>query len=140
MTYFEVVVDYSGTPLSLKLGVKANSSLVLVHAPRTFSLDAEASVTVSRGGKGPSDVVLAFFTSASKYEEELDVVSRLITPSGGLWIAWPKKASGRRTTMSDHVVRDVALATGLVDNKVCAIDITWTGLRLVWRLDRRGHL
>jgi hypothetical protein len=79
MPYFEVVVDYSGTPLPLKLGVKANSSLVLVRAPRTFSLDVDPSVTVLRAARGPGDVVLAFFTSASSYEEELGALSRLIT-------------------------------------------------------------
>jgi len=61
----------------------------------------------------------------------------MIFPSGGLWIAWPKRASGLETTMTEHVVREVALPLGLVDNKVCAIDATWTGLRVVWRVERR---
>jgi hypothetical protein len=62
----------------------------------------------------------------------------MIFPAGGLWVAWPKRASGRATTMNEHVVRDVALPLGLVDNKVCAIDDTWTGLRVVWRVERRA--
>jgi hypothetical protein len=61
----------------------------------------------------------------------------MVHPAGGLWIAWPKRSSGVATDLSDHTVRDLALDRGLVDNKVCAIDEVWTGLRLVWRLDRR---
>ena len=132
------MVETSNTSLPSKLGIKANSSLALLHAPRDFALDVEKSVTLSRRSRGPVDVVLAFFTTASAYEDELESLSRLITPSGGLWIAWPKKSSGRVTTMTDHVVRDVALPLGLVDNKVCAIDPRWTGLRLVWRVDHRA--
>lgn len=133
-------METSNTPLPTKLGIKAHSSLVLLHAPRNLVLEVDESVTVSRRARGPVDVVLAFFTRASAFEEELGRLSRLITHSGGLWIAWPKKSSGRVTSMTDHVVRDVALPLGLVDNKVCAIDETWTGVRLVWRLNRRSAL
>lgn len=62
----------------------------------------------------------------------------MVFPAGGLWIAWPKKASGIGTDLTDHAVREAAIAHGLVDNKVCAVDDTWTGLRLVWRVERRG--
>jgi hypothetical protein len=62
----------------------------------------------------------------------------MVFPSGGLWIAWPKKSSGMATDMTDHMVREAAIARGLVDNKVCAVDDTWTALRLVWRVERRG--
>ena len=134
------MADISNTPLPTKLGVKPNSSLVLLHAPRDFNLEVDESVTVSRRSSGPADVVLAFFIQAAAFEAELERLSRLITPSGGLWIAWPKKSSGRVTSMTDHVIREVALPMGLVDNKVCAIDVTWTGLRLVWRLNRRAAL
>ncbi len=134
------MADISNTPLPTKLGVKPNSSFVLLHAPRDFNLEVDASVTVSRRSRGPVDVVLAFFTQAAAFEAELERLSRLITPSGGLWIAWPKKSSGRVTSMTDHVIRDVALPLGLVDNKVCAIDVTWSGLRLVWRHKRRAAL
>jgi hypothetical protein len=61
----------------------------------------------------------------------------MIFPSGGLWVAWPKRASGMLTDMHEGVVREVALPLGLVDNKVCAINATWSGLRVVWRRERR---
>ncbi len=64
-------------------------------------------------------------------------MGQMIFPSGALWIAWPKKTSGVSTDISDHTVRDIGLARGLVDNKVCAIDETWTALRMVWRVTRR---
>jgi hypothetical protein len=61
----------------------------------------------------------------------------MVAPAGGLWVAWPKRSSGVDTDLTDHGVRACALPFGLVDNKVCAVDTTWTALRLVWRLDRR---
>jgi hypothetical protein len=83
-------------------------------------------------------VVVAFFTRRADYERRVEALGRVIFPAGGLWIAWPKRASGLATDMSDEVVRQVALPRGLVDNKVCAIDATWSGLRVVWRLERRA--
>lgn len=82
-------------------------------------------------------MVLAFFTSTEALERRIEVLGRMIFPSGGLWIAWPKKTSGLATDVNQDVVRRVALPRGLVDNKVCAIDDTWSGLRLVWRLEKR---
>ncbi len=75
--------------------------------------------------------------SAATFERRVDALARMIFPAGGLWVAWPKRASGVETTMHEDVVREVALPLGLVDNKVCAIDETWSGLRVVWRRDRR---
>jgi hypothetical protein len=83
---------------------------------------------------------VAFFTQKSKLAQQINSLGRLIVPSGGLWIAWPKQASKVVTDMTDQVVRDVALPLGLVDNKVCAIDATWSGLRLVWRVSVRDQL
>ena len=82
--------------------------------------------------------MLAFFTGAAAFEARIDRLAPMVFPTGGLWIAWPKRASGMETDMTDDHVRRVALPLGLVDNKVCAIDATWTGLRLVWRRDLRG--
>ncbi len=95
-------------------------------------------VTVKRQARGSADVVVAFFTQRREFERRFDALSRMIFPSGGLWIAWPKRASGLETTMHEGVVREVALPLGLVDNKVCAIDETWSGLRVVWRRERRS--
>ena len=95
-------------------------------------------VQTGLAGKAPVDVVVAFVTKRAELERQLAALRRRMAPACGLWIAWPKKASGVATDMSENVVREVALPTGLVDNKVCAIDDTWSGLRLVIRLEHRG--
>jgi hypothetical protein len=128
---------YSGTPLLKKLGVKDGSSLTLVGAPTGVIEGVPASVTVRRQARGSSDVVVAFFTRRQDLERRIGALSRVIYPDGGLWIAWPKRSSGIETTVNEDVVREVALALGLIDNKVCAIDATWSGL-MVWRRERRG--
>ena len=81
---------------------------------------------------------MAFFVERAEFERRIGLLSTMIFPDGGLWVAWPKRASGLTTTMNEHVVREIALPLGLVDNKVCAIDDTWSGLRVVWRVDRRA--
>jgi hypothetical protein len=140
MPYWSVVEGYSGTPLSSKLGIKETSAVAVLHAPDGIELDLPSSVHVRRQARGRADVVVAFFTQKSKLAREIDALGLMIVPSGGLWIAWPKKASKVVTDMTDHVVRDIALPLGLVDNKVCAIDVTWSGLRLVWRVSVRDQL
>ncbi len=97
-----------------------------------------AGVVVKKQARGHADVVVEFVTGRSKLEQRLDLLQKLIFPSGGLWIAFPKRSSGVETDITDHVVRELALPLGLVDNKVCAIDDIWTGLRLVWRSELRG--
>ena len=137
MPYCSVVEGYSGTPLTGKLGIKESSTVAVVHAPVSFVLELPTGVEVRRQARGRADVVVAFFTHKSKLAQEIETLGRMIVPSGGLWIAWPKKASKVVTDMTDQVVRDIALPLGLVDNKVCAIDATWSGLRVVWRRERR---
>jgi len=124
----------------IKLGIKETSAVAVVHAPVSFALEIPAGLHVRRQASGRADVVVAFFTEKSRLAQEIDALGRMIIPSGGLWIAWPKKASKVVTDMTDHVVRDIALPLGLVDNKVCAIDATWSGLRLVWRVSLRDQL
>jgi hypothetical protein len=131
------VTEFSNAPLAKKLGIKDASSVLLLHAPSAFNLDVGPGVQVRRQARGHCDVVVAFYTQRSKLDDEIEKLSRLITVSGGLWVAWPKKASKVVTDITDHLVRDVALSLGMVDNKVCAIDVTWTGLRLVWRVSQR---
>jgi hypothetical protein len=100
--------------------------------------EVPASVTVRRQARGAqADVVVAFFTRRQDLERRIGTLSRMIYPDGGLWLAWPKRSSGLETTVNEDVVREVALPLGLVDNKVCAIDATWSGLRVVWRRERR---
>jgi hypothetical protein len=131
------MAGYSGTPLSKKLGIVDGSTVALVGAPSGLLDDLPAGVTVKRQARGKADVVVAFFTERRDFERRIDALGRMIFPAGGLWVAWPKKASDVTTTMNENVVRAVALPLGLVDNKVCAIDETWSGLRVVWRRERR---
>lgn len=84
-----------------------------------------------------ADVIVAFHTSRAAYEERFDRLRAGMRDTGGLWIAWPKRASGVPTDMTEDVVREIALAKGLVDNKVCAIDEVWSGLRVVVRVENR---
>lgn len=134
------MAGYSGTPLAKKLGIKEGSTLALVGAPA--SLDADLAplpdaVDVRRRAAGKVDVAVAFFTRRSELERRVAALAQHVHPDGGLWIAWPKKASGVATDITEDTIRDVALPLGVVDNKVCAIDDTWSGLRLVWRKELR---
>jgi hypothetical protein len=137
---------YSGTPLAQKLGIKAGHSVVLVNAPANFEIDVAPlppNVSLScRGatgqGEGACDVILAFFTSRAALEVRVAALAADLKPKGGLWIAWPKKSSGMATDVTEALVRETGLGTGLVDNKVCAVTDVWSGLRFVHRLkDRR---
>jgi hypothetical protein len=131
------VAGYSGTPLASKLGIKEGSSFTLLHAPPDFRLDLPSEVTVRHRARGRSDVVLAFFTTMVRVRVRADALGQLVFPAGGLWIAWPKRSSGRATDVTDHELRRTLLPKGLVDNKVCAVDDTWTGMRFVWRRENR---
>jgi hypothetical protein len=132
---------YSGTPLPRKLGITPGQLVALVSAPDGFaeSLGDLPGVEISEGaGAGPAfDVIVFFVTWRAELEAELSRLRRRMAPACGLWIAWPKRAARVPTDMTDQAVRDVALPTGLVDNKVCAIDATWSGLRLVIRRELR---
>jgi hypothetical protein len=123
--------------LAQKLGVGHDTVLALVHSEPTFLLEVPPSATIRHGARGSANVVLAFFTRAARLESELDHLGQMIYPAGCLWVAWPKRASGRPTDLSDHVVRAAALARALGGNKVCAVDDTWSALSLVWRVEMR---
>src|SRR5579864_5895685 len=134
---------YSGTPLPAKLGIKPGARLALVGAPPDFDTvlgglpPGVEVIRRLRGRRGGFDVVVAFFTRRAGLERRLAALTDALDPAGGLWIAWPKKASGVATDITEDVIREVALPTGLVDNKVCAVDGTWSGLRLVIRRELR---
>ena len=127
----------TGVSLDVKLGVSEGSSLALLHAPPEFGWSAPSSVRLSRRARGHHDVVIAFFTRRSMLERQIEKLGQLVLPDGSLWISWPKRASGVITDLTDHVAREVVLPLGLVDNKVCAIDETWTALRFAWRRSMR---
>ncbi len=134
------MAGYSGTPLPSKLGIHEGAAVAFPGAPPEFAIalgDLPAGVTIKRRTVAPLDVVVAFFVRRSRLERRLAPLARAIFPDGGLWIAWPKRSSGVATDLTEDVVRELALAGRLVDNKVCAIDETWSGLRLVYRLEHR---
>jgi hypothetical protein len=113
---------------------------VLSGAPDGFDSTLGAlpdGVRVKTRVTGAADVLVAFFVSRTRLERRFEALARAIYPDGGLWVAWPKRASGVETDITEDVVRKIALKRGLVDNKVCAIDETWSGLRLVYRLADR---
>ncbi len=132
------VAGYSGTPLATKLGIDEGSTVALIGEPAGFLLELPPGVRVRRQARGRTDVVVAFVTKAETLERRLDPLASMVFPSGGLWIAWPKRSSGVVTDMTDDAVRGLALPRGLVDNKVCAVDAVWTALRLVWRRELRS--
>ena len=135
------MAGYSGTPLPKKLGIKDGHRVAFLSAPETFFADVEPlpMVTVAKSLRGTAafDVMVFFTKRRSELERKFANLAGRLTPAGGLWIAWPKRASGVPTDMTEDVVREVALPAGLVDNKVCAIDATWSGLRVVYRKENR---
>lgn len=127
---------YSGTPLPKKLGIKANSTVLLVGAPDGFETTlgpTEPGAQLVRSARKPADLVLLFVRSESEYVKKLPAALKKVGEGGAIWMAWPKKASGIATDLSENVIRDICLTTGFVDYKVCAIDATWSGLKFARR-------
>jgi hypothetical protein len=129
------MAGYSGTPLPRKLGIAAGATVLLDGASPDFTLDDQPErVTLHRRvGAGPYDVVVCFCPSLDRLVARWPLLHPLTTPAGSLWIAWPKRSSGRSTDLDENVVRDFALGHGRVDVKVCAIDDVWSGLKHVIR-------
>lgn len=131
----------SGRPLAAKLGVREGARVALVGAPagvEALLAPLPGGAAADRDDPEGADVVLAFATSAEDLRALVPALGRDVFPDRMLWIAWPKRASGVATDVTEDVVRAVALPLGLVDTKVCAIDATWSGLRLVWRRELRA--
>ena len=138
-----MAAGYSGTPLVSKLGIASGQQLALIDEPagfRSLLVPFPHDIRIATTLRGRADVVVLFVTRRRALERRIAAVERAIFPNGGSWIAWPKRASGVVTDMTEDVVREVCLPRGLVDNKVCAIDDTWSGLRVVWRRERRTTL
>jgi hypothetical protein len=128
---------YTSTPLPRKLGIKPGHRLALLGAPDGFGLELPEDVSVRRRAGGKADVILTFHTARAELEQRLPALRAMMEPAAGLWIAWPKRASKVPTDITEDVLREIALPTGLVDNKVCAVDEIWSGLRLVIRREHR---
>ncbi len=137
------MAGYSGTPLPQKLGIKPGSRVALLGAPPTlrsaltpWPAGAKLSTRTTQSG---TDVIVLFAPDRRALAARFPRAADSLSPSGGLWIAWPKKTSGVTTDLTEGIVRELGLAAGLVDNKVCAVDETWSALRFVIRLkDRPG--
>ena len=136
------MAGYSGTPLPQKLGLKPGSRFGTFAAPKSLAaalgtLPAGVTATDAARGSSALDVILCFAESRAALERLLPRAQRRLDPNGGLWVCWPKKASGISSDVTENDVRHLGLAAGLVDNKVCAIDAIWSGLRFVVRLADR---
>jgi hypothetical protein len=132
---------YSGTLLARKLGITEGRTFAIVGDPGNAD---ELLAPLPAGAQriddvAEADVAVVFTTARADLAERLDSLAAAIFPDRTLWVAWPKRASKVPTDVTEDVVRDVALPLGLVDTKVAAVDATWSGLRLVWRLERRSQ-
>lgn len=136
------MAGYSNTPLPKKLGLKESHRMAMVNPPEDFLSTLgvlPAGVEIFKRLNAPLDLIVFFVKSEQELAAKFKPLAQKLSPAGMLWIAWPKKASGVATDVSEPVVRRIGLASGLVDNKVCAIDEVWSGLRFVIRLKDRGN-
>jgi hypothetical protein len=133
-----VIPTKATTPQLSKLGLTPGARWRLDAAPTDWSFEVSPDPADEVGDGRAADVVLAFVTTASALTPTLERLEPAIFPAGALWIAWPRKAAGHVSDLTDNVVREAALARSLVDTKVAAIDTDWSGLKLVWRVSARS--
>jgi hypothetical protein len=136
-----MTVGYSGKPLAAKLGIKPEHAVLLDNAPAGFTIEGlpDGVQLSKKAGKAAAryDVVLAFCPDRARLAARLPVLLEKTVTAGMIWVAWPKRASGVATDLDENGVRELALPLGVVDVKVCAIDATWSGLKLVRRVANR---
>lgn len=133
---------YSGTPLPKKLGIKDGHVVTTMSAPDSFfealgPLSPSVRLRSGLRGKGPFDVIVVFVRTEAELEDRFTRAMARLETAGGLWVSWPKQSSPLATDLKEGHVRSFGLSTGLVDNKVCAIDADWSGLRFVVRKENR---
>jgi hypothetical protein len=131
---------YSGTPLPKKLGIKPGARVCLVDTPddvRAELKTALAGCESVSNGTGPLDFAMLFTKSREKLPRDFNRIATLLAPAGMLWVSWPKKSSGVATDLNENIVREIGLAAGLVDIKVCAVTEVWSGLKFVRRVKDR---
>jgi hypothetical protein len=134
--------DFSGVPLHKKLGIKEGAHVALIGAPpgaRDLIEPLPPGVTVSTRATKGVDVILCFATKENDLAGRFEKLAGALAPDGGLWIAYPKKSSSLETDLTFQSVQDIGLEAGLVDNKSCAVDDDWSGVRFVYRLKDRGR-
>jgi hypothetical protein len=136
------MAGYSGRSVVQKLGIKPGFRIFVDGAPSPYGDvigPLPAGVTIAPRLKAPLDMTHVFATQAIALRKKLPACREAIAPDGMVWVSWPKKSSGVATDVTENVVRDTALSLGLVDVKVCAIDDTWSGLKLVIPRDQRAR-
>lgn len=132
------MAGYSGTPLIKKLGIKENMTVSFVHTPDHYhALLGTIPTGVNEAATKDISFTHAFYYDRTKFEQELPGLMSKMARDGMIWISWPKKASKIPTTMNEDIIREVALPIGLVDVKVCAVDETWSSLKLMIRKELR---
>ena len=132
---------YSGTPLPKKLGIKDGFRVALLHMPGDVKSELQQALAqchVSKLADGNLDFIFLFAKNRAALDGELNEAARALAPAGMLWIAWPKKTSGVATDLAENMVREMGLAAGLVDIKVCAVTDIWSGLKFVIPVKNRG--
>jgi hypothetical protein len=130
------MAGYSGTPLAQKLGIKPGTTVVLIHAPANYRKllgNFANGVEFTSRVLANSNFIHFFTTHRSELEKQLPRLRAKIADSGTLWVSWAKNSSGVATDITEDVIREVALALGFIDIKVCAVDETWSGLKLMIR-------
>jgi hypothetical protein len=127
---------YSGTPQARKLGIKTGLRVALEHAPDGWALDDPPPYEDATGA-GPADVIVSFVRRAADLAPQVAAAKDRIFPAGALWLAWPRRAGGHVSDVTENAIRAAVLPLGLVDVKVAAIDEDWSGLKVVWRRENR---
>jgi Protein of unknown function (DUF3052) len=133
-----MAAGYSGTPQARKLGLKPGQRVALDHPPPRWLLTEPPPELTYVDAPEPADVVISFFGAAGELPDRLPGLVKRIYPGGALWVAWPRRAGGHHSDITDNVIREHALPLGVVDVKVAAIDDDWSGVRVVWRLVNRA--
>jgi hypothetical protein len=134
------MAGYSRKPLFEKLGLKPGHKAFVWNAPDSYQAELKplrSSIDLKSRLKGPLDFIHFFTTSRAELEKHLPILKQELDYGGCVWISWPKKSSGVTNDLTENVIREAVLALGLVDVKVCAVDETWSGLKLVYRLKDR---
>ena len=131
---------YSGKPTWQKLGVAATHRVLVRGAPSDYAklVGLRASDLTLATPRGAFDIAHVFETSAAALKREVETLAKKLPATGTIWVSWPKKSAKVATDITEDTVRAIALPLGLVDVKVCAIDATWSGLKLVWRRENRA--
>jgi hypothetical protein len=131
------MAGYSQTPLAKKLGIRPGTRLSLDLAPVGWRVPELPDGVAGLDAPGPADVVIAFFHEEAELPDRLPALAQRIFPAGSLWVAWPRRAGGHQSDITENALREHALPLGIVDTKVAAIDEDWSGLKFMWRRENR---